>query len=317
MKLLLTLSIFLSSTLFASYGENARIFSLLPTMNTPLAVEPHVPRDFVAMSKEGTLDLQNWVYWGPKEALERYFKDPATLDQSFLRVRLSETVKQIAATTFSQENDALCKLMAPMGLKRLFDVRMQWGKYPIYLITAEFDKKWLYAGWVGLSDTQGTTLMFELVYPGEKPSAKDFQLWDLFFDKTTTLANPTYSEGFSVRYTTGITDVTLYGKRFSIHGEQRYSDKLLVLHIDPENSSYKPAIETVSYAYFFPEANGLRLSGGPSAYVTFTVTSPDNKVYTHTIPVLVASVDDFSKERVASPSLYEHPLPCMLKEYLK
>src|SRR5690348_2530805 len=114
MKLLLCALLLLSPGLFAeNYGENARIFSLLPTMNTPLAVEPHVPKDFVAMSKEGPLDLKNWVYWGPKEALERYFKDSTTLDQPFLRVRMSETVKQTTATNFSAENDALCKLMAP------------------------------------------------------------------------------------------------------------------------------------------------------------------------------------------------------------
>ncbi len=305
---------FFSTALFAA-GDEPRIMGLFPSMDTPLAVEPYIPNDFVAMSKEGPLDLNDWVYWGPKEALERYFNDPSTLQQAFLRVKMSQTVKQVTSTTFSAENEELCNLMAPLGLKRLFDVRMKWGKYPIYLITAEFDKKWLYAGWVGLSDTQGSTLMFELVYPGHKPCPKDFQLWDLFFDKTTILSNSLYDNGFSVFYATGKTDVTLYGKTFSILAEQRYSDKLLTVYVD--SATYKSAVDAVSFAYFFPEPGGQRFTGGPCVYVTLSLTSTDNKVYTHIIPVLVTSVDAFSKEQLVGPHVHQHPLPCLLKEYLK
>lgn len=325
---LVILFISLAGVLSAKGFEgDQRIFHLLPTLDAPLAVEPYIPRNFVAMSKTGILDAHDWVYWGPKDVLEAYFADPHSLKQSLLRVRLSETVKQISADKFSSENDELCKLLAPMGLKRLYDVRMNWGKYPIYIITAEFQKKWLYTGWVGLCDPQGTTLMFELVYPvavadtALKPTNEQFKLWDEFLDKTKPLlSDPLYLDGFKISYTPGVTDIMLYGAAFSVVGEQRVSDKLIQVVVDTQKSGFKAVLDSVYLAHISPQLN----TGGPGAKVYLSLVRKEGDketVFTHMLPVIVKPVEAFSvdaKQALAKGDIvYEQPLPCMLKEYLK
>ena len=301
-----------------------RIFTLLPTLDTPLAVEPAIPKNFVAMSKSGTLDLQDWVYWGPKDVVEAYFKDQS-LKHSILRCRLSQTVKQIGPHAFSSENDDLCKLMAPLGLKRLFDVRMKWGKYPIYAISAEFSKKWLYAAWVGLSDPQGSTLMFELIYSGTKPTSKDFELWDVFLDKTTILPEPACSEAYSIAYNQGVTEMCLYEEKFAVIGEQRYSDKLMQIVVDLKKSNLKCELDTVNFASLPPsiDLGGIvdGLAAGPGAKVYFSLIRADKSRFTQMIPVFVKAVDDFVVDAESAREkgfiVYEQQLPCMLKEFLK
>ncbi|MCE5294214.1 MAG: hypothetical protein LLF94_06330 [Chlamydiales bacterium] len=312
------LFISISSMLIAGdFRANERIFRLLPSLDVPLAIEPALPANFVALSKEGTLDLKDWVYWGPESVVKAYFNDPSSLKQSIIRVRLSETVKQIGPEKFSSENDELCKLMAPMGLKRLFDVRMKWGKYPIYAITAEFQKKWLYTAWVGLSDPQGTTLMFELIYPGVKPSQENFDLWDRFLDKSCLLSESVVAQAFKVEYKPGVTDVVLYGENLSVVGEQRYSDKLIQVVVDTKKSGYKPVLDTVYLAHINPDAT----CGGAGAKVYVSFVTKDNKTYTHMLPVLIKAVDTFSVDAKLAKDrgdvVYEQELPCMLKEYLR
>jgi hypothetical protein len=288
-----------------------RIMSLLGPLDAPLAVEPYIPSNFEATSKTGTLDMNDWVYWGPKEVVESYFLDPTSLKQSLIRVRLSQTVRQNGPDRFNSENDDLCKLMAPLGLKRLFDVRMQWGKYPIYCITAEFDKKWLYTAWVGLSDPQGTTLMFELVYPGKKPSTTDFELWDQFLDKTRIAPEPIYGDSFRLSYAPGATDVAFYGEKFALIGEQRYSDKLIQIVVDPKKSGFAAVIDTVHFAFISEDPTKT----GPGAKVFLSLTKDTNR-YTQMIPLLIKPVESFSQDGKGKAT-YEQKLHCMLKEYLK
>lgn len=308
------------------FKADQRIFSLLPTLDAPLVVEPYIPKNFVAVSKTGTLDAHDWIYWGPKDVIEAYFNDPYSLKQSILRVRLSQTVKQVASTRFSAENDELCSLLAPMGLKRLYDVRMNWGKYPVYVITAEFQKKWLYAGWVGLCDPQGTTLMFELVYPvtladtALKPTNEQFKLWDEFLDKTKPLPEPICSDGFSISYSPGLTDVRLYGAAFCVIGEQRVSDKHIQVVVDMQKSGFTPVLDSVYLAHITPQLN----TGGPGAKVYLSLRRKEGEkemVFTHMLPVIIKPVDVFSVDAQAAQAkgdiVHEQPLACMLKDYLK
>lgn len=317
---------FAASLAAGGFGGDQRIFTLLPTLDAPLAVDPYIPKNFVAMSKNGALDAHDWIYWGPKDVLEAYFNDPQSLKQSVLRVRLSETVKQVSAEKFSSENDELCTLLAPMGLKRLYDVRMKWGKYPVYVITAEFQKKWLYAGWVGLCDPQGTTLMFELVYPvaaadaALKPTNEQFKLWDEFLDKTKPLSDPVYLDGFKISYSPGVTDVLLYGAPFSVVGEQRISDKHIQVVVDTQKSGFKAVLDSVYLAHISPQLN----TGGPGAKVYLSLVRMDGEkeiVFKHMLPVIIKPVEAFSIDaelsRAKGDIVYEQPLPCMLKEYLK
>lgn len=295
-------------------AEPPRIAQLLPRLDTPLAVEPMLPADFIALPKD------DWVYWGPKEVVEAYFANSSSLKTSILRVRPSETVKQVGPDTFSAENDELCKLMAPLGLKRLFDVRMKWGKYPIYAVTCEFQKKWLYTAWVGLSDPQGTTLLFELVYPGTKPTQEQFALWDQFLDRTVPLQEPMYSSLYKLEYKKGVTELTFYGSSLAITAEQRYSDKEIRVMVDVKNSGFTTRLDSVYFAHIAPtlEVNG------PGAKVYFSLVRTQNgkeELFTQMIPVLVQPVEAFShdseKVKASGGAVYEQQLHCMLREYLR
>ena len=46
----------------AQDANDLRILDLLPNLLCPLAVEPEIPSDFVAMSPDGNLNLCDWIY---------------------------------------------------------------------------------------------------------------------------------------------------------------------------------------------------------------------------------------------------------------
>ena len=62
--------------------NDLRILNLLPNLLCPLAVDPGIPADFVALSPNGILDPYDFIYWGPKNALTAYFKDPSSFDMN-------------------------------------------------------------------------------------------------------------------------------------------------------------------------------------------------------------------------------------------
>ena len=46
--------------------NDLRILELLPNLLCPLAVDPGIPADFVALSPNGILDPYDFIYWGPR-----------------------------------------------------------------------------------------------------------------------------------------------------------------------------------------------------------------------------------------------------------
>ena len=80
--------------------NDLRILELLPNLLCPLAVEPGIPADFVALSPEGILDPHDLIYWGPKDVLKAYFNDPSSLKVPLLRVKLSANVAQTGPNSF-------------------------------------------------------------------------------------------------------------------------------------------------------------------------------------------------------------------------
>ena len=80
--------------------NDLRILELLPNLLCPLAVNPGIPADFVALSPNGILDLHDLIYWGPTDALKAYFKDPSSLKVPLIRVKLSEMVAQTGPNSF-------------------------------------------------------------------------------------------------------------------------------------------------------------------------------------------------------------------------
>jgi hypothetical protein len=147
--------------------NDLRILDLLPNLLCPLAVDPGIPADFVALSPRGTLDPYDWIYWGPKDVLIAYFENPASLKTPLIRVKLSANVAQTGPNSFNNEgsNESL-KMLEKEDPKGFASFETQWGDYPVLAIRTKMEGQLIFMAWVGLNDPEaGWTLMFNLVYP--------------------------------------------------------------------------------------------------------------------------------------------------------
>lgn len=168
--------------------KDLRILELLPNLLCPLAVDPSIPADFIALSPRGTLDVYDWIYWGPKDILKAYFEDPTSLKVPILRVKLSSNVAQTGPNSFNNEESL--KMLEKTNPKGFASIETQWGDYPILAIRTQMEGRLIFMAWVGLNDPEaGWTLMFNLVYPDKEghPNKKDRQLWESLLMKTTQL----------------------------------------------------------------------------------------------------------------------------------
>lgn len=120
-----------ASRLLNAEDKELRIVELLPSLLCPLAIEPKIPVDFIALSPSGVLDCYDWIYWGPKETLEAYFKDPQSLKEPILRVKLSSNVIQTGPNTFSDNGDDSLKKLEEQFPEGFDHIEHQWGDYPI------------------------------------------------------------------------------------------------------------------------------------------------------------------------------------------
>ncbi len=76
--------------------QSLRINQLMPRerLLIRLAVEPAIPEVYIALSKEGEVTYSDWVYWGPKDILSAYFKDPLSLSVPIIRVKITPNIIQ-------------------------------------------------------------------------------------------------------------------------------------------------------------------------------------------------------------------------------
>lgn len=176
--------------------KHFRILDLFPGFLCPLAIEPCIPEDFVALTR-GVPDFYDWVYWGPRKVLEAYFRDNDSLEVPILRLKISPTVAQTGPSSFNGEDGAEFanhwRAASPAGL--VFSER-HWGDYPVFAITTEREGCVKFLAFVGLNDPEGEgTLIFELVYPDRAghPNEKDREFWENFLAKTTPLEGDDYS----------------------------------------------------------------------------------------------------------------------------
>ena len=232
--LITTLS--LASSLGAAELSNAtpsksdfRILDLLPNLITPLAVDPGVPTDFVALTPSGNLDPYDWIYWGPKNVLEAYFKDPTSLKEPLIRVKLSGNVAQTGLNSFNNENPRELAALKRMSPKDFASIRTQWGNYPVFAIRTKMNGKVLFTAWTGLNAPEGWTLMFNLVYPEKKghPTKKDRQLWENFLTKSTQLKDGDYFKALGQDLQEGYTVADIFGAKVKVTAEKRKSDDVM------------------------------------------------------------------------------------------
>lgn len=214
--------------------NNLRILELLPGLLKPLAVEPAIPADFVAMSKSGEINLYDWVYWGPKDVLKEYFANPESLKVPILSVKLSGNVAQVGPSAFS--DDQTLKMMQQQNPKNFSFTSTQWGDYPVRVVKTEMQGQALNIAWVGLNDPEsGWTLMFNLVHAKNIPSKEDLEFWDNFISKTQPLKDGDFFKAQGQDFKDGYTLVNVGGVKLKMVAEKRISDGMMQVVVTPES----------------------------------------------------------------------------------
>ncbi|KIC73240.1 hypothetical protein [Candidatus Protochlamydia amoebophila] len=217
--------------------NDLRILELLPNFLCPLAVDPGIPADFIALSPRETLDPYDWSYWGPKDVLKAYFENPTSLKVPILRVKLSPNVAQTGLNSFN--NQESLKMLEKEDPKGFVSIETQWGDYPILAIRTQREGQLIFMAWVGLNDPgAGWSLMFNLVYPEKKghPNKEDRQLWESLIMKTTQLKDGDYFKACGQDLQEGYTLVNVGGAKLKMLAEKRQSDGTLQVVIIPEGS---------------------------------------------------------------------------------
>lgn len=275
-------------------GENLRIKELLPSLVKSLAVEPAVPADFVEATPEGSVSLYDWTYWGPKDVLEKFFKNPDSLDVPLLRVKLSGNVAQTGADSFSDEDSFMkIKEMNPSAFSM---VKTKWGSYPVRAIQTEIEGHKLAMAWVGLNDPEsGWVLMFNLVYPNKegRPNKEDLKLWDDFISKTEPLSGRDFIKAHGQDLQDGYTILNVGGVKLKLTAEKRKKDNLMQVVVIPESSNTK-----FNYRDMDEGLMGLDWrQGEPLLKVYGEIESVDGNatnIINYTVSIFYKSVDEFS-----------------------
>lgn len=217
--------------------NHLRILDLLPNLLYPLAVEPGIPSDFIALSPRGNLDPYDWIYWGPKEVLKAYFDNPTSLKTPILRVKLSSSVVQTGLHSFNNEKSL--KILEKEDPKGFACIETQWGDYPILAIRTQKEGQLIFMAWVGLNDPgAGWSLIFNLVYPDKKdrPNKEDRQLWESLIMKTTQLKDRDFFQACGQNLQEGYTLVNVDGTKLKMLAEKRQCDGTLQVVVIPESS---------------------------------------------------------------------------------
>lgn len=237
----------------------SRIRTLLPDFLLHFGVDPAIPDNFVAMSPRGKPNVAEWIYWGPKEVLEKYFTTPEhRLDSAVIRVKVDTCVVQTRANDFDPELVKSLKKACKGCAKTLSMQQMHWGPYPVLSARMkglpEGEKvadatdpqsedvvapDTLFLAWVGLNDPEGGhTLAFHLVPPTHRAlSKKDRQLWSHFLKNTRALEEQELFLANGHDLQMGYTVVDLGPLRFTLTAEKRLADGMVQLVVIPEKSS--------------------------------------------------------------------------------
>lgn len=218
-------------------SSEPRICRFLPNLVTQLAVEPAVPDNFVAMSPSGTPDAFDWIWLGPKDVLEAYFKDPSTLNQAVIRVMLCKGVVQTGPNEFNGSTEKFIEDAKNKMSKDLTAKIFKWGDYPVVEMNISFlDRGKLHTAWVGLNDrSSGGTLLFGLEVPEIRkiPNEVDMKLWDNFIQNTKPLTGYDLYRAHGHDMQTGYTIYTFAERKIKAIAEKRESDKAVQVIVQP------------------------------------------------------------------------------------
>lgn len=217
-------------------SSEPRICSFLPNLIEQLAVEPGVPENFVALSAKGDPDVFDWIYWGPKDVLEAYFKDPKSLNQAIIRVKLSPVVVQTAPNEFNGNTEKFVNEVKEAFFGNLTAATCNWGEYPVVAISAPFENREHNLAWVGLNEFEsGTTLLFGLEVPDEpgRPNKADKQFWENFLLNTKQLTGKDLYRAHGFDMQPGYTIFSFDKRKLKFSAEKRERDNAIQVVIQP------------------------------------------------------------------------------------
>ena len=219
--------------------KDPRILELIPNLLCPLAVEPGIPADFVALSPKGILDPNDWIYWGPKSVLKAYFENPTSLKEPIIRVKLNAGVAQTGPKSFDKSFIDLLKKIGEEKQEGFAYIETQWGDYPVIAFRKIMSERLRFGASVGLNDPEtGWTLVFDLVYPLKEghPNLKHRQLWESLILKTSQLKDGDYFKAYGQDLQNGYTNVNIGGAKLKMLAEKRQGDGTVQVVVIPESS---------------------------------------------------------------------------------
>lgn len=268
-----------------------RISQLMPRerLFSTLGVEPAIPNDFIALSKEGELNYSDWVYWGTKEALQAYFKDPSSLSEPILRVKFTTDIKQRKYGSFDEK--VLRNQISSFLEKASFEFG-QWGSYPYCRVSGWLDNNEGHFAYVGLNEENGAVLLFQLVVPQKSESkASDLKLWEKFFQETKELPEPLLFKANGQEMHIGYTIVDIVGHKIKVTAEKRKSDQKVQFAAIPQDQAvefrFEKAFNTIMEVNWHHNKPLLKIKG------TYIVDKGWVQ-YSMTTSVLIKEVDEFS-----------------------
>lgn len=269
--------------------DKPRILELIPNLVSPLGVEVAIPSNFVPMSPNGMVDPCDWIYWGPKDTLEAYFKNPADLQSPVIRVKLSTDMGQTQMGSLDVQAAQMRRNMPAE-----FEVtQLKWGEYPVVAVRGKINNRAVLTAWVGLNAAEsGVTLIFNLVYPDETaPNQTALALWNEFLHNTRQLSDYELFKAAGQDLQPGYTIVTAGLGKLKMTAEKRQRDgsiQVVVVPMQPE----------VTFKFLDLE-EGLMGSkykyGEPLVKVYGTTTNKAaGIVMNHVTSILIESVTEFS-----------------------
>jgi len=220
-----------------------RIQELMPRDNLfcSLAVEPALPKDFVALAENGEISYSSGVYWGPEKTLKAYFKDPKSLDTPILKVAISSILFQDCPEFFNEKSIREDVKSNP-EFKDISVSFGNWGIYRYFRASGKLQNTEVNIAHVGLNDPSGAVLTIDLVIPNTKNGKSDaLKLWNDFFKNTTMLPEPLFYKAQGQELHIGRTIVDIVGRKIKVIAEKRKSDKKMRFTIVPpdENIEFK------------------------------------------------------------------------------
>ncbi len=288
---LLTLSTFWP--LFAEEKElfeKPRICSLLPDLLSPLAVEPAIPKEFVAMSPEGPPSISKPLFWGKPSVLEEFFKNPQSLKEEIINIQVSQNIHQKGAIL--EGDKELIKEMKDKGFQILNSKRLMFGPYPAWMVRLKGPKKEdVSIAWVGLNASEGAVLMFSPVIP---QGQKEDGLFEKFLTKTKALDQEAFFRSHGLCLKEGETLVQEGGAQFRMIVEKRNSDHKLLIVVEPLNKQTEFNIAEVRIEKMGGSWNKNHLVAEVEGEIIYCEGGKKYTTEAHKTSVLIRDVDRFT-----------------------